>query len=437
MKKQNLLVKAGRYYTFKSTLLLTLGWTCLIFISLFYNLHHYKQGQIAILVNVARANVLKDYMYKTWLGSLGGAYVSSDLMPEHYKRIENVDSNTLTTDSGKTLTYINPAIMLNQVRDQTPSKNVFFSNIKTLNSMLPENKPTPWEREILSNQLKNGGEYYSISKNYNVNKIKFIMAIKADAACLKSWPQSDIKLNDVIGGMSVSLPLDYFKKEYSQTSRLFLGHTVFWLLGVFGILFSMRLFIREQGAKIRAERDKEEYRQQNELLLNAAGEGIFGIDTSGNHIFVNPATAAMLGYKVSDLLGRNSHSLLHHTRADGSPYIEHDCPIYKAFKHGKVYQDDSDVFWKKDGTCFPVQYKCRPVVKGGMVHGAVVTFSDISERKKSEELIIESEKRFRATFDLAAVGMAQIELNGNYISGNSKLCNMIGYSQGELVKISF
>ncbi|OGW36564.1 MAG: hypothetical protein A2Y97_03390 [Nitrospirae bacterium RBG_13_39_12] len=96
----------------------------------------------------------------------------------------------------------------------------------------------------------------------------------------------------------------------------------------------------------------ERLSHQYELVLNAAGEGIFGLDIYGRHTFVNPAAAQILGYTVNELIGSHSHTLWHYQKSDGSLYPVEECPIYAAYKDGKVHHREDEVFWRKDGTCF-------------------------------------------------------------------------------------
>jgi diguanylate cyclase (GGDEF)-like protein/PAS domain S-box-containing protein len=125
--------------------------------------------------------------------------------------------------------------------------------------------------------------------------------------------------------------------------------------------------------------------RQHEMVLKSAGEGIFGLDLDGNATFVNPAAARMTGWKVRELLGRPLHDILHHTKPDGTPYFEEQCPVYAALKTGTAHSRDDEVFWRKDGTSFPVEYVSTPMLQDGEVVGAVVTFKDITERKALEE----------------------------------------------------
>ena len=137
----------------------------------------------------------------------------------------------------------------------------------------------------------------------------------------------------------------------------------------------------------RAERDLNQAYADNRMILEAAGEGIYGLDCDGNTTFVNPSAATMLGYSSEELIGQSMHSLLHHTKPDGSHYHKENCPIYAAFKDGAVHHIDDDIFWRKDGSSFPVSFTSTPIRQGDKITGAVVVFKDVSERKQAEEKI--------------------------------------------------
>ncbi len=151
--------------------------------------------------------------------------------------------------------------------------------------------------------------------------------------------------------------------------------------------------IRVSG-ELAANNELMRLHQQNELILNSAAEGIVGLDLQGNHTFVNPAAARMLGHDAATLIGRHSHSLWHHSKPDGSPYPVAECPIYAAYHDGKVHQVATDVFWRKDGTCFPVEYASTAIDDQGQLVGAVITFEDITQRRLAEEALIRSQERY-------------------------------------------
>ncbi|WP_457106607.1 sigma 54-interacting transcriptional regulator [Methylobacterium sp. P5_C11] len=134
----------------------------------------------------------------------------------------------------------------------------------------------------------------------------------------------------------------------------------------------------------RMERIFRDIERSNQLILRAAGEGIYGVNAEGVTTFVNPAAARMLGCEAADLVGRDMHAAVHHTRPDGSHYPHRDCPIYAAFRDGAVHQVDHEVFWRADGTSFPVEYTSTPIRDRGRLLGAVIVFRDISQRREAE-----------------------------------------------------
>ncbi len=159
-----------------------------------------------------------------------------------------------------------------------------------------------------------------------------------------------------------------------------------------------RLF-REIAERKQAEETVQRLRRRNDLILNSAGEGILGLGPEGRHTFVNPAATRMLGYTADELIGLKGHDLYHHTREDGRPYPEDDCPIFQALRYAKFCQVTEEVFWRKDGTSFPVRYSSAPIIEEGEVVGAVITFRDITEykagekeRKKLEEQLFQTQK---------------------------------------------
>ncbi len=137
----------------------------------------------------------------------------------------------------------------------------------------------------------------------------------------------------------------------------------------------------------RGERELAKMTHQNELILESAGDGIFGMDSRGTHILANSAGARMLGYAPGELIGKPSHPVWHHTRADGSPFPEDECSIHKTARDGISRQVRDEVFWRKDGTAIPVEYTTTPIYEGTAIVGAVLMFRDITERKRMEEEI--------------------------------------------------
>jgi two-component system NtrC family sensor kinase len=144
--------------------------------------------------------------------------------------------------------------------------------------------------------------------------------------------------------------------------------------------------------------------EQNRLILESTAEGIYGIDLRGRVTFVNPAATRMCGYAAEELLGESMHQLIHHSRADGSPYPAEQCPSGDALSRGVTREVYDEVFWRKDGTSFPVGYVAAPVVRAGTVQGAVVAFRDVTERIRAEAQAQRQREILQQTEKVATMG---------------------------------
>ncbi len=140
----------------------------------------------------------------------------------------------------------------------------------------------------------------------------------------------------------------------------------------------------------RVERFFQEVERDNQLILNAAGEGVYGVDDKGCTTFVNPVAEQLLGWSADELAGKEIHQIIHHSHEQGDGYEKHNCPIYAAFRDGAVHRVIDEVFWRKDGQSIPVEYTSTPIKDNGYLVGAVVVFRDITEQKKAQQSLLEA-----------------------------------------------
>src|SRR3954467_7977497 len=176
----------------------------------------------------------------------------------------------------------------------------------------------------------------------------------------------------------------------------------------------------------RVERVFQDIERENQLILRAAGEGIYGVNAEGRATFVNPAAERMLGWTAEELVGREIHAIMHHSHADGSHYHDHDCPIYAAFRDGAVHKIDNEVFWRKDGSKVWVEYTSTPIRDRHMVVGAVIVFRDVSQRREADERLhaaLAEGDRLRERLELENAYLQEeirIETNPRGIIGQSE-----------------
>ncbi len=136
------------------------------------------------------------------------------------------------------------------------------------------------------------------------------------------------------------------------------------------------------------------------LLLDSTGEGIYGIGEDDRCMFINKSAGKMLGYAPEEVIGKNTHELFHYRHKDGSPYPEDECPSVRTMKYGQSYRISDEVFWRRNGISFPVEYSSYPIMDMGVIRGAVVIFNDITERKQAETELLESKAQAELYVDI-------------------------------------
>lgn len=161
----------------------------------------------------------------------------------------------------------------------------------------------------------------------------------------------------------------------------------YWLLGgLLMLLFMivMTLWVMRLNKVIQKAKNRLEL--QHELILDSVADGIYGVDLQGRSTFFNRAAERITGWKAAEVTGLNQHEILHHTHADGSPHRAEECPVYQTFRENQARYVSDDVFWRKDGVSFPVEYSSTPIWDdSGKTVGSVVVFRDITRRTRAEE----------------------------------------------------
>ncbi|MBU4354025.1 MAG: PAS domain S-box protein, partial [Proteobacteria bacterium] len=235
--------------------------------------------------------------------------------------------------------------------------------------------------------------------------------------------ESDPELFEIYGRVALTGKPERFE-TYLEALKMWLSISVYspekeYFVAIFDVITERK----------RADEALKRLNYQHQLILSSAAEGILGLDLEGNHVFVNPAAAKMLGYEAEELIGSTSHATWHHTRLNGSPCLEEGCPIYEALKKATLSFGFDEVFWRKDGTSFPVDYATAPMIEDGKVSGSVLTFWDISQRREAEEA-------FRSLVSHAPMGIFIIQ-DGKFMMINPGFETITGYRKEELLGHEF
>jgi len=197
------------------------------------------------------------------------------------------------------------------------------------------------------------------------------------------------------------------------------------------------------------EQENREQLRQIELLLDSTLEGIYAVDCAGCCIMANRSCAQLLGYDgPHNLLGRQMHELIHHTRSDGSPYPLDECKVHTIVGTGAAVTTLHELFWRKDGSSLPVAYTAHPIKDGDQIIGVVCAFMDLSEQKQAEAQMAQLEDQLRQAQKMEAIGQLASGVSHDFnnilqvISGNAQLLQLVGdhdpaalqHRLGEIVK---
>ncbi|MBW2705446.1 MAG: PAS domain S-box protein [Deltaproteobacteria bacterium] len=256
-------------------------------------------------------------------------------------------------------------------------------------------------------------------------------------------------------GLATEIDVAEAMSDYYQIRRTVLGVLgVTLFLSVGAVLLVLILGERTSHALMKArdnleakvdERTAELQENQKQLeaaveraglILDSAGEGIFGVDLEGKVAFINPAANRMLGYGLDELIGQEVHPKIHHSHGDGSGYPKEQCPMYLTYVDGTDHHVNDEVLWRKDGTPFPVEYTSMPINKDGRVVGAVVTFMDIAERKEMETALLAERERLQKILDTSPVGVG-ISTEGVVRFTNPRFVELFYRKEGEAAQEAY
>ena len=233
---------------------------------------------------------------------------------------------------------------------------------------------------------------------------------------------------DVVYGLEEAGADDYISKPYNFNelkARICVGQK---------ILDMQSSLLREITQRKETEKRLRQSEKRLRDITESIGEGLYVMDDQGLITFLNPAATELLGYSQEELLGQVGHDIFHVHNVQGERIPLAQCPIFQAVQQGKAYHGE-DFFRHREDGIFPVNVIGQPMWEGGAVVGSVTAFKDISQRKKIEEALRESEERFRTTLENLPGAVFTHDLEGNILLVNRATCRQTGYSREELLQM--
>ena len=172
------------------------------------------------------------------------------------------------------------------------------------------------------------------------------------------------------------------------------------------------------------------------LLLDSSLDGMLGLDMESRHIFANVKAAELLGYSQEYLIGKESHQMWHHTKPDGSPYPEKECPIARVLQYGEEERGE-DLFWRSDGTSFPVEFVRSPIKQDNKIIGAVVIFHDITKRKERERQTKHEQELINTYLNVAGMIVLILDTDAKIVAINEAGCKILEAAKEYLIGLNW
>ncbi len=423
-------------------------WSSVVALSLGWNLHLIDQHSEENALQQARYISYTVETFRLWNAGHGGVYVSVDknTPPNPYL---DVPHREIPGPEGRLLTMVNPAYMTRKVAELLGQQDGFTVRLSSDRPLNPINQVSAWEGEALEHFGAGEDEYFAVVRQDSGPQFRYMVPLFIKQECLLCHAQQGYQLGELRGGLSVAFDYrPYLAAQSAPFRNTIIIHLMVWLLlaglTIFGLTRYRRqllllekvkdeqeLLIEQRTARLTEEvAEREAAETKLRLFIESSGEGIYGVDTQGRITMSNPAAQQILGYHdPSELLGKSAHRLFHHSHADGSRCDETQCSLVATYQQGIASHGDNEVFWHADGHPLPIEYRSHPLYHDDKLIGAVVTFADITRRKRNET---ELKMLYQAMeHSPVSVVITDAETNIQYV--NRKFTQITGYSTGEVL----
>jgi len=385
---------------FVIAILSVLFWGLIISASLWWNLQVIEKNVLDNATNRGRFVFQMIETTRLWNARHGGVYVKRNEWTPSNQYLQTSEKN-IVTPKGIKLTKMNPAYMTRQLAGLIYNYNQTKVHLTSLKPINPGNYADEWETQALHSFEKNIKERMEVVSSM----VRYMAPLFVKKACLKCHEKQGYKEGDVRGGISVTFSAQPFIRAIEvQKSNMVTIHIVIWLLLS---TFTYYLFkkIKDHEDVLVAEKEKQEHlvelrthdlkkevymrrgaEEKMRLLVDTSAQAILGLDSKGQISFANPAAYNILGYsQAKDIIGKFVCNLLQPYDATGNLIPSKECQFIATYSRGLSGHSEDEQFKRADGTHIAVEYNTHPLDADGKLVGAVINFSDISNRKELQQ----------------------------------------------------
>lgn len=382
-------------------------WSLAIVLSFFWNTQQVRSLIMDQARSELRANFFKDLTFRQWATKHGGVYVpvTEETQPDPY--IDFIPERDVVTPSGRTLTLINPALMVRQFNEMARETYGAHAHISSLRPLNPINKPDPWEQQALQLLEQGTSEVNAIDSIDGKRYLRLIRPMVMGPKCLTCHFNQNYKAGDVAGGVSVSVPLTELEAStHNRVLQLGAGHGILWCLGLAGIYLGSRKLNQGVDDNKRAYLALRENEERTSAILSTSLDGIITIDANDRITNWNRQAESIFGWQASEVMGKklSDHIIPEQQRemhlAGIRKYIEngHDQILNKLVEVNAI---------NKQGHEFPIELTIAPIMTNGR-HAFSAFVRDISARKKTEQQISHDYHSQRVIASVLEISMRSI-----------------------------
>ena len=355
-------------------------WTFIVGVSFTWNYANEEDAALEAATVAAGAQFDKDVLYRRWNAGHGGVYapVSEITQPNPY--LTEIRERDIETPSGRKLTLVNPAYMTRQAHELAWRTEGVRGHITSLNPIRPANVPDAWEKRALESFNRGAREVTAVKLLDGEAHLRLMRPLMTEKGCLECHAHQGYKVDDVRGGISVSIPMAPYRAiSQKQLTSLGFGYVVVWLLGLFGIGLAVRS-IRRADHRAHTQRAALEESEKNfKALIENVSDLISIMDENGNLVYESPSHQTVLGYGPGELIGRNVLEFVHPDDQENltkqfSEMLQKPggiAPVHFRVSH-------------RDGSWRDIEGTCKNLLDYSAVKGIVASYRDVSDRDRVE-----------------------------------------------------
>ena len=412
------------------TLMLAVVWTIILIVAVVWDVYREERLTFSLVTQEARDHFNKDQAFRLWSTRHGGVYVPVDDRTPPNPYLDHIKERDIVTASGKHLTLMNPAYMLRQMMEEYTELYGTRGRITSTKPLNPDNAPDVWEKNALEQFEAGAKEVSEVTQIEGAPYLRLIRPMLTGPGCLKCHAHQGYQEGDIRGGVGVSVPLSpYVEKQMGEVKKSIISHLIIWGVGLLAIYTAFLWLGRQAAEQDLAEQALKESEEKYRLAMDATLDGLWDWDIKSGRVLYNKAWARILNMENVPPEYASWEQKIH-------PDEKHRV-LDQLMKHikGETNSWTAEHRLKTgDGQWKWVLGRGRVVElsEDGKPARMVGTMTDISERKKTEQALKESEERFKALHNASFGGIAIHDM-GRIIDVNQGLAAITGFDMQELV----